>query len=257
MLSSRAVSARRRLVEELQGQLDRLERDRSEEERAAGSGEPLAWSAGLLDRLLPEGLRRGVLVEWLAPCAGGGAGSLALSMAHAACCQGRALVVVDEAGDFHAPAAAAAGIDLERTIVVRPGCAEDAAWALDQSLRCAGVGAVLSWPQRLPGRTGRRLQLAAATGGTLGLLVRPAAARTEPCWGVQRWLVEPRPSLPGAQAVRRVRVSLLYCRGGPSTRGVDLELVDGTGAMRLVAELADPAVDGGAAAAPRARHRAL
>ena len=56
MLSSRAVSARRRLVEELQGQLDRLERDRSEEERAAGSGEPLAWRivAPVFDRSAPR-----------------------------------------------------------------------------------------------------------------------------------------------------------------------------------------------------------
>jgi hypothetical protein len=43
----------------------------------------------------------------------------------------------------------------------------------------------------LADREFRRLQLAAETGGTLGLLVRPAQARDEPSWADLRLLVEP------------------------------------------------------------------
>lgn len=88
------------------------------------------------------------------------------------------LVLVTPPALPHAPAWAAAGLPVERLLVVRPGNARDWLWAVDQAAR-AGQPAVLAWPGRvgLDSRSLRRLQLAAEEGG--GLLVlsrRPAQA---------------------------------------------------------------------------------
>ena len=132
-----------------------------------------------LDRLLPAGgFRRGTLVEWLSTSSGSGAGTLAILVAREAASEGGAVVIVDRPHQFYPPAAAALGIRLEQTIVVRPDTKRDEIWALDQSLRCPGVAAVWSpLSDRLDQRDFRRLQLAAETGNCLGLLLRSSAVR--------------------------------------------------------------------------------
>jgi len=116
----------------------------------------------------------------------------------------------------------------------------DNLWALDQALRCAGVAAVLAWPEKLDGRTFRRLQLAAEQGGGLGLLVRPEGVRHEPSWAEVRLVVEPLPAV-GPHAPRRLKVELLRSRGGASGGSVELELDDETHPLHLVSRLARPA----------------
>lgn len=221
-------NSRRQIVEQLTQQLRRLERSQhiacppragqkgerqtgadrppetivpaaeSPERRDAGNDtEPVSTgvvSTGVegFDRLLPEkGLRRGTLVEWFAEGQGSGAGTLAITAARQAMHDRGVLVVIDPAGDFYAPAAASCGIDLNRMIVVRPAKAADVLWAYDQSLRCAGVAAVLCEMNRLNDRAFRRLQLAAERGGSLGLLLRPASLRQEPSWADVRLFVQP------------------------------------------------------------------
>jgi hypothetical protein len=128
-------------------------------------------------------------------------------------------------------------------VLIRPSPGEEAIpwreqlWALDQALRCPGVGAVWCPVSRLDSRAGRRLQLAAEAGETLGVLVRPPAARDEPSWAEARLWVEP---LPGEGGRRRFRVELLRCRGGMSGGAVELELGNETGALRVVPEVAHP-----------------
>jgi protein ImuA len=175
-------------------------------------------------------------------------------MARQACRRGDPLVVVEraaggEGGSFYPPAACGQGVLLEQTILVRPGTEEDELWALDQILRTEGVGAVLCWGERWSQRALRRLQLAAEAGGGLGLVLRPAWARGEPCWARLRVLVEPlgmEPTDAGPRGglgegvwvdVRRLRVHVLHVHGGAGGRQVDLE-VDETGAVRVVSPLA-------------------
>ncbi len=154
-----------------------------------------------LDRLLPEGgFRRGTLVEWIAAVPGSGTTLLALSSAREACQDGRMLVIVDRRREFYPPAAASLGLSMEQIVLVRPSSAADEAWTMDQSLRSAGVGAVLIWPDKLDDHTFRRWQLAAEASGAIGLLVRPAAARTSPSWAEVKLLVTP---LSGSAAAAR------------------------------------------------------
>src|SRR5207249_1696905 len=66
----------------------------------------------------------------------------------------------------------------------------------------------------------------AESSGVLGLLLRSAAARHEPCWAELRLLVEPIAKPPGRSAARsrRLRVELLRARGGHAGGTVELEL---------------------------------
>lgn len=224
-------------VETLRRQIARLERPRPQ-----GGATPISSGCGPLDRLLPAGgFRPGTLVEWLAAGEGSGAATLALAAARRACREGGALVVLDRRREFHPPAAVRLGVEPESLIVVQAGSEADHRWALDQSLRCPGVAAVLAWPEKLNGRTFRRLQLAAEEGGGLGLLIRPLAARQEPSWADVRLLVEPLPAEPSPGCKRRLRIHLLRCHGAASGRNIDLVIDDETHTVHQAARLADPA----------------
>jgi protein ImuA len=256
------VSARQSLVAQLQHRVERLEGQKPPgEEPLVSTGSPA------LDQLLPGGgLKRGSLVEYLSPAAGSGAGTLALAAAREACRHEegqRALVVVDQSRTFYPPAAAAWGLDLSQTILLHPADSAAELWALDQALRCPGVGAVYATCGRLDVRDFRRLQLAAESGGTLGVLVRPARFRGQPTWADVRWEIrtkdEGRRSALGhwSLVIRhswRLSVQLLRCRGGPAEQIVELELGEATRTWQAAgkshaaahpvpapAQLADPA----------------
>lgn len=205
----------------------------------------VSTGAPSLDRCLPcGGLRCGSLVEYL-----GQGAALAFAAADAAC-QERALVVVDRQQQFYP---AAWKIDLSQTVVIRPANAADELWALDQALRCPGVGAVVVRCGQLDQRNFRRLQLAAESGGTLGLLVRPAQFRGRPTWADVQWFVEPQPSRDRC----RLRVELVRCRGGTGGSSVILEL-DDTNTWREVdyANSLHPSAGMADSASPRRRSRA-
>jgi hypothetical protein len=100
--------------------------------------------------------------------------------------------VVDRSGWFHPPAmlpwleepcAGVGATGRGRLVVARPSRDDDEIWVIEQSLRCAGVAAVVAWPRPVPRRglqqwttALRRWQLAARSGGGVGLFVRPEAA---------------------------------------------------------------------------------
>ena len=182
-----------------------------------------------LDRLLPAGgLLGGTTVEWLSAQPGSGAGTLALIAASHAMAGGGVFVVMDRQRQFYLPAAAAFGIDVENTIVVCPQNERDEFWALDQSLRCPAVAAVWSPLGKRSSRALRRLQLAVESGGTLGLWLRPASIRGQPCWSETQLLVEP---CPARGPNRRLRVELVRSRGGHPGGVVELEMDELTGAV--------------------------
>jgi protein ImuA len=152
-----------------------------------------------------------------------------------------AVVVLDPWGEFYPPAAVRWGLDPARLIVVHPGNRADYQWAFDQALRCSCVAAAIAWPDAVRrqqpqqgsssrkgagvnGHTFRRWQLAAEGGGGLGLMIRPLCARHEPSWADVRMLVEPLPAAAPHGAARRLRVTLLRCRGGMQERVVELEI---------------------------------
>ena len=270
-------------------QLRRLVRRLESREAAVEGEQPVVFSAGgpPLDSLLPHGgLRPGTLVEWV--CGAGRSGATLLAMIAAAeilrheASGGRPLVVVDGLGgegeSFYPPAAISLGIPADSMIVVRKRRGHtrgDLVWAIDQALRSGAVAAVYAeigdW---LDPADARRLQLAAESGGAVGLLVRPAdspasgsrsiggpgtrstaarmlggtAARTtavrrpavRSSFADVRWAVS---SLPG-HGGRRLRVELSRCRGGVTGGSREIEI--GVAADRLAGGMARSVIDTGA-----------
>lgn len=184
-----------------------------------------------LDRLLPgNGFRQGSLIEWLGDGSGSGVSLLALTAARQLQRGGRMLAVVDSQNRFYPPAAQAWGIDLEKTIVIRPANERDELWSLDQALRCNHLAAVVAWPRRVDHYTFRRLQLAAEESGNVGLLVRPASVMREPTWSDVRLLISPRPSSDKKfSAAWQLNVRLLRCRGRFGEGQVRVEINELTG----------------------------
>lgn len=159
-----------------------------------------------LDRLLPAGgIRRGSLTEWLLPggLAGGVASSGGITLACAVAVHvssdaeetASTVIVVDRSGRFHPPAVFPwLGGNRVRIVVARPSKDDDESWAIDQSLRCPGVSAVLAWPRRIDSTSMRRWQLAARSSGAIGLFARRIEDRREPSWADVRLVVQPLPS---------------------------------------------------------------
>lgn len=228
-----------------------------------------------LDQLLPHrGLRLDAFTEWVAETESCGAATLAL-VAAASLLNSQAtsgpLVVVDPEGTFYPPAAVALGVAAERVIWVRPRRHADTVWAIDQSLRCASVAAVwASVRTRLDDRDARRFQLAAETGSTPGLLIRPPGVRGQPSFADARFHVAAagrnisrseaaggafHPT--GDSFFRTWRVTLDRCRGSGVGAGVWIEMDENarlrsltasemaqpheTSALHLASRLADPA----------------
>jgi protein ImuA len=216
-------------------------------------------AAGLETVLPEESLRGGSLVELLSARPGASVWTLALILARQACGERKALVVADEERRFYPPAAARMGIDLCRTVVIRPKSRHFLS-AIVQSLRCPAVGAVLGWFDRLPPVDFRRLQLAAEAGGGLGLLLRPRTALRTPSFAAARLLVapvaagvghaasvpdrtpiactQPARTLAACVTRRRLRVEAVRVCGGKSGRAVVLEVDDETGDVHVPAVLA-------------------
>ena len=175
-----------------------------------------------IDELLPHGcFRRGTLVELFGPGT-----ALAVVLAREALRPAGMLAVIDPARRFYPPALANMGIDLRRLVVVQP---TEPDWIAVQALSCPAIDAVLCWPERLNDKMFRRWQLAAERGGSIGLIVRPSAARGSPSWADVQLGITP-------LALSRWRMEIA---------GRSLEFsIDNEGrihdCLRMVSELADP-----------------
>ncbi|MCA1605869.1 MAG: hypothetical protein LC775_10435 [Acidobacteria bacterium] len=189
-----------------------------------------------LERALPERrLPAGSLVELLAARPGAGLWTLALIMTRHACGDHKCLVIADAERNFYPPGALQLGIDLRRTLVIRPPPRQRLLMALTQSLRCSAVGAVLAYFDQLPTVDFRRLQLAAEAGGGIGLLLRPGTALQAPSFATARLLVTP---LPSVQPRRQLQVEVIKLRGGQAGQSFVLEIDHETGDVHLPTALA-------------------
>lgn len=148
-----------------------------------------------LDQALPGGgWPLGGITEVLHEA--GGIGELRLLMPALARLsrQGRWVAMIAPPHIPFAPALAAHGIDLSHLLLIHPKAHVDQLWALEQALKAGTCGAVLAWPGQLDERALRRLQLAAETGQSWGVLFRPLAAAAQASPAMLRLELEPRES---------------------------------------------------------------
>ena len=81
----------------------------------------------------------------------------------------------------YAPGLAAAGLDPERLLVIKPPSQRELLWCADQALRSGSCGAVMTWGNRenIGDRDLRRLQQAAHHGNSWHVLFRPQQAANQ------------------------------------------------------------------------------
>jgi cell division inhibitor SulA/protein ImuA len=116
----------------------------------------------------------------------------------------------------YAPALAAAGIALERILIVRARTTRDALWAAEQALCSAACGAVLVWPGEVKYPALRRLQLAVEGTPALAMLFRPCAAAGEASPAVLRLALD--------TAAGGIAVRILKRRGAVCARPIPIDL---------------------------------
>jgi len=137
----------------------------------------VATGHAALDRELPGGgWPMGTLTEVLHDAAGIGEISFLAGALARASDGDRLIAWIAPPHLPYAPALAAAGIPLDRCLVVRPADRDDSLWAAEQALRSGACGAVVFW---LPGDEYawlRRLQMAAEAGHAMAVLFRSTAA---------------------------------------------------------------------------------
>lgn len=155
---------------------------------------PLAtWPSGFaaLDALLPGGgWPRTGLIEILTARPGLGELQLFLPALAALTCatEPRWSAFVAPPFQLFAPAFAAAGVVLERLLVLHP---PEPLWAMEQALRSAACDLVLAWVAQAPARDLRRLVLAGEQGRAVAVLFRPIAAAAESSPASLRIAVQP------------------------------------------------------------------
>jgi hypothetical protein len=200
-------------------------------------GPVLASGFAELDRELPGGgWPQGQLVELLTDDAGIGELSL-LAPALAQLAQARRCAVwvlpvdassaraaVPRAPEAqavpYAPALATAGLDLARTIFVKPATPRESLWAVEQSLRARHLGAVVGWLPHASGdgdfRALRRLHLLAQRHQALAFVLRSTRQAQAPSPAVLRLAL--------ASCGAQLQVTLLKRRGRPLLDPIALAL---------------------------------
>lgn len=204
-----------RTTSELRARLEQMAR---RARPASATGAPALCSGhAALDALLPGGgWPLGALTELLSDQCGIGELELLLPALQSLSRRGRCLIWIAPPYMPYAPALLQRGLALERVLWIRTERSQAALWAAEQALRCPAVGAVLTWSEYIVDRSLRRLQLAAESGDTFGILHRPAAAAREPSPAALRLQLQPLDEdlgveirkARGARAGMRLRLSL-------------------------------------------------
>ncbi|MBT3909659.1 MAG: hypothetical protein HOB37_16350 [Rhodospirillaceae bacterium] len=152
-----------------------------------------------------------------------GASSLTPALGFSAALLGRAagrtgtVLWCRRSGELYAPGLTAFGLRPDNLIVVQAKSDKDILWTMEEGLRSGALSAVLGEPGTISPIALRRLQLAAETGGTMGLLLGLEKHQTVSASAMTRWRVETAESrhpLGPWPGVSSWQVDLMRCRNG-------------------------------------------
>lgn len=170
-----------------------------------------------LDAVLPGGGWPGnALTEILLAREGIGELRLALPTLAALTRAGREVVWIAPPYKPHAPALAAAGIALQRLVLVRCPTPREALWAFDQALRAPECGAAFAWLPERDERVLRRLAVAAREGRTWGVLWRRPGLRAQAIAAPLRLALDTQDG--------QLKIQVLKRRGGELGKPVRIDL---------------------------------
>ena len=207
--------------------------------------EPVTVASGFeaLDRHLPgKGWPRAGLCELMLPTAGIGELRLLLPALKVLSRQARWIAWVNPPFIPYAPALKAAGVDIDKILLIHPKNHKDALWALERATRSGTCSAALAWLNegQLKAKDTRRLQLAARQGGTLSCLFRPGKAAAESSMAELRLAIRPSSSeelpeeheLPGT-----LSVSICKRHGGWPISDLEISFEEGPRAAEIREQL--------------------
>ena len=245
----------------------------------AGSGlqEQSILPLGLaeIDRTLPAGgLACGAVHEAAGSAVGGFAAWLAGRLVRH---RGGAVLwclKLGSTGQLYGPGLAAFGLDVGGLIIVRHRRRAEMLWVMEESLRCQAFAAVIGeCDDEITLAASRRLQLAAESGGTTGLILRRGGgvgragaaerngAKLIPSACASRWQVDAAIGWGSQEEIEteagplgmgtsrsgtRWQLSLQRCRGGFGTGTWLVEYDEATGDFSLVAAPSERPVEAGA-----------
>jgi protein ImuA len=116
-----------------------------------------------------------------------------------------------ESGLLYGPGLGCYGLASDRLILVEAATPAALLWAMEEGLRCRRLAGVLGEVAELDLGATRRLALAAAAGGAIGLLLRHSAGQGGPSAAVTRWRIAAAAADCWAD---RWDAELVRCRGG-------------------------------------------
>lgn len=185
----------------------------------AASGRAALPLSPELDAHLPwNGLPLAGLHEVLTTEPGAAIGFSALLLARAqAALPGRSVLWIAPEPDAYPPGLARLGLSAAGLILVRAPRQADGLWAAEEGLRCPAIGGVLLFGAAPDLTAARRLQLAAETGGGIGLLLRADDENPGPTAALTRWRLAARASPeagPHHLGEPGWEIALLRARGG-------------------------------------------
>lgn len=209
--------------------IDKLEALRGAGQAASGARACLPLGIVALDNHLGGGISCGAVTEIFGQS---GQGAWWLALRALAGIKQKTCALVEPAGTFFPPGAAALGVDLGRLLIVRESNRKQALWALDRIAREKHIAATVAAIPNLKDTELRRLQLAAEASGQALVLLRPPSELSRASWGAMRLLVHAQPG-----STRRLVVEVLRVRGAAMLRPMLLEFDDDAMDVRISALL--------------------
>ena len=189
-------------------------RDISSSKQGISSGYPE------LDRILPNrGWPRNSIIEIMVPQNGLGELQLLLPVMSSLSRLKNGLVWIEPPFLPYAPALEAAQIDLSHLLVIRLQSdgrqtrIGDILWTAEKALRTPGCGMALLWVNNIKDKMVRRLQVAAESGQSIGILFRPVAEQTSPA--ALRLVLKP--------AGRMLQINIVKARGACHQQSVEID----------------------------------
>jgi protein ImuA len=131
---------------------------------------------------------------------------------------GGVCVWIGLSGNLFPSALKAFGVDPDKVIFIHLSKDKDVLWAMEESLKCAGLAAVIGELREIDFKQSRRLQLAVEQSRVTGFILRNQSDKIGSTACVARWKIKPLPSeqadgLPGL-GFPRWQVELLRVRNG-------------------------------------------
>ncbi len=109
----------------------------------------------------------------------------------------------------YAPALQQQGITLKNMLVIpEKTIGKQSLWVLEKTLRTQTCGVAIAWPKQLPEKQLRRLQLAAETGHSLGIIFRHTDVKSSPAALRIRLTT----------LIKNLQIDILKARGGQRQR---------------------------------------